>query len=185
MKFFIRIITAIVLSSPDPDDLAFLMNHLQPMASHWKAFGLQLGLLPGELDNIEATPLLMSGGPPAFLQEVLKRWMNRAPPFPTLSKLCDSLRSRAVHQSRIALELEQQYQTQRTGLSAHKPRTGSSLELPNLKPMHALHIYHCKNKITVIANCLNYNYVTILPVLFKEYGACKTICGRLISVITA
>ena len=137
MKFFF---CTIVLSSPDPDELAFLMNHLQPMASHWKAFGLQLGLLPGELDNIEATPLLMSGGPPAFLQEVLKRWMNRAPPFPTLSKLCDSLRSPTVHQSRIALELEQQYQTLRTGLSPLKPHVViiSSSELPNLK----LTLYH-------------------------------------------
>ena len=121
VKFFICSITGIVLSSPDPNELAFLMNHLQPMASHWKAFGLQLGLLPGELDNIEATHLLTPGGPPAFLQEVLKRWMNHAPPFPTLSKLCDALRSPAVHQSRIALELEQQYQTWRTGLSPLKP----------------------------------------------------------------
>ena len=91
------------------------------MASHWNAFGLQLGLSAGELDNIKATPLLIPGGPPAFLQEVLKRWLGHAPPLPTLSKLCDSLRSPAVHQSRIALELEQEYQTRRTGLSPLKP----------------------------------------------------------------
>ena len=120
MKFFFCTITAIVLSSPDPDDLAFLVNHLQPMASHWKAFGLQLGLLPGKLDNIAATPLLIPGAPAAFLQEVLTRWLDRAPPFPTLTKLCDALRSRAVDQSKIAFELEQDYQTQRTGLSVHK-----------------------------------------------------------------
>ena len=102
---------------PDPDDLAFLMNHLQPIASHWKAFGLQLGLLPGELDTIAATPLFIPGGPPAFLQEVLSRWLNRAPPFPTLAKLCSALKSRAVDQSRIALELEERYRTQRIGLS--------------------------------------------------------------------
>ena len=118
MKFFIRIITAIVLSSPDPDDVPFLMNHLQPMASHWRSFGLQLGLLSGDLDTIAATPLLIPGAPAAFLEAVLTRWMNRAPPLPTLSKLCDALRSHAVDQSRIALELEQQYLTQRTGLSA-------------------------------------------------------------------
>ena len=132
MKFFICIITAIVLSSPDPDDLAFLMNHLQPMACQWRAFGLQLGLLPGDLDTIAATPLLIPGGPAAYLEAVLTRWVNRAPPLPTLAKLCDALRSCAVDKSRVALELEQQYQTQRTGLSAHKPRAGSSLELPNL-----------------------------------------------------
>ena len=125
MKFFICTITAIVLSSLDPDDLAFLMNHLQPMASCWKAFGLQLGLSSGELKNIEATSTLIPSGPPTFLQEVLTIWLNRAPPFPTLTKLCDALRSHAVDQSRIALELEQQYQTRRTGLSAHKPHTSS------------------------------------------------------------
>ena len=118
MKFFIRIITAIVLSFPDPDDLAFLMNHLQPMACRWKAFGLQLGLLPGDLDTIAATPLLIPGGPPAYLEVVLTRWLDRAPPLPSLTKLCDALRSRAVDQSRIALELEQQYQTWKTGISA-------------------------------------------------------------------
>ena len=110
----------IILYSPDPDNLAFLMNHLQSIASHWRAFGLQLGLSSGELDTIEATPLLIPGAPAAYLQEVLSRWLKCAPPFPTLSKLCGALRNRAVGQSRIALELEKQYQTQRTGLSAYK-----------------------------------------------------------------
>ena len=118
VKFFICFTTAIVLSSPDPDDLAFLMNHLQPFASQWRAVGLQLGLLSLELDAIATTPLLIPGGPAAYLEEVLSRWLNRTPPFPTLSRLCDALRSRALDQSRIALELEQQYQRWRTGLSA-------------------------------------------------------------------
>ena len=108
----------ILLSSPDPDDLAFFMNHLQPIAGHWRAFGLQLGLSSGELNTIANTPLLIPGGPVAYLQEVLTKWMNRAPPYPTLTKLCGALRSHAVDQSRIALELEQQYLTRRTGLSA-------------------------------------------------------------------
>ena len=115
MKFFICAITAIVLSSPDPDDVPFLMNHLQPMASHWRPFGLQLGLLSGDLDTIAATPLLIPGGPAAYLDAVLTRWLDRAPPLPTLTKLCDALRSRAVDQSRIAIELEHQYRTQRKG----------------------------------------------------------------------
>ena len=79
---------------------------------------VQLGLLSGELDTIAATPLLIPGGPAAYLQEVLKRWLNHALPFPTLTKLCGALRSHAVDQSRTALELEQQYQTRETGLSA-------------------------------------------------------------------
>ena len=121
VKFVICIMIAVVLPSPDPDDLPFLLNHLQPIAGHWKAFGLQLGLSSGDLDIIAATPLLIPGGPVAYLQEVLTKWLNRASPFPTLTKLCDALKSRAVDQSRIALELEQQYQTQRTGTSAVYP----------------------------------------------------------------
>ena len=98
------------------------------MASLWRPFGLQLGLLPGDLKAIAATPLLIPGAPAAYLEEVLTRWLDRAPPFPTLTKLCDSLRSHAVDQSRIALELEQQYQTRRTGLSPHKPHGSSDYQ---------------------------------------------------------
>ena len=108
-----------LLLFPGPKDLAFLMNHLKPIASHWRALGLQLGMLYGELSTIAATPLLTPVGPVAYLQEVLSQWLDRAPPFPTLTMLCGALRSCAVDQSRIALELEQQYQTRRTGLSAH------------------------------------------------------------------
>lgn len=116
--FQLYIAIAAVQFSLDPDDLAFLMDHLQPIASRWKPFGLQLGLLPGELDTIAATPLLTPGGPVAYLQELLSRWLNHAPPFPTLTKLCDVLRSPTVDQSRIAQALEQQYQTQKAGLSS-------------------------------------------------------------------
>ena len=102
------------------------MNHLKPVANHWRAVGLQLGLLYGELGVIEATPLLIPGGPVAYLQEVLSRWLDRAPPFPTLKNLCDALRSHAVDQSRIALKLQQQYQTRRAGLSAHAASDGQN-----------------------------------------------------------
>ena len=102
------------------------MNHLKPIASHWRAVGLQLGLLYGELQVIAATPLLIPGAPVTYLQEVLSKWLDRAPPSPTLTKLCGALRSHAVDQSRIALELEQQYQTRRTGMSAYKCSTLNS-----------------------------------------------------------
>ena len=100
------------------------MNHLKPIANHWRAVGLQLGLLYGELGVIEATPLLIPGGPVAYLQEVLSRWLDRAPPFPTLKHLCGALRSQ--DQSRIALELQQQYQIRRAGLSAHAASDGQT-----------------------------------------------------------
>ena len=61
----------VLLSFVDPDDLGFLMNHLQPITSHWKDLGLQLGLGLEELKTVEATPILIPGGPVAFLREIL------------------------------------------------------------------------------------------------------------------
>ena len=97
------------------------MNHLKPIASHWRALGLQLGMLYGELSTIAATPLLIPGGPVAFLREVLSKWIVYilCNTIPHISMLCGALRRHAVDQSRIALELEQHYPTRRTGSSAH------------------------------------------------------------------
>ena len=80
---------------PDPHDLIFLMEQLRPVTSCWKFLGLLLGLTMGELDEIEGMPLLIPGGTAAFLQEMLYRWLKRAPPshpFPILAKLCEALR---------------------------------------------------------------------------------------------
>ena len=98
------------------------MENLQLIANQWRAVGLQLGLSSIELDRIETTPILILGGPAAFLKEVLSKWLQRAPPPPTLTKLCVALNSHEVRQSRIAQELKQQYKTKRAGLSAHEPQ---------------------------------------------------------------
>ena len=103
----------------DPDDLGFLMNNLQPIASHWKDLGLQLGLGLEELKTVEATPILIPGGPVAFLQEILHKWLNFAPPShaqPTLTKLCEALKTPSVKQNRVAHDLEQQYWARSTGM---------------------------------------------------------------------
>ena len=108
-----------LISSVDPNDLGFLMNHLQPIASHWKDLGLQLGLYFEELKTVEATPILIPGGPVAFLREILHKWLNVAPPSyaqPTLTKLCEALTSPSVKQNRVAHDLEQHYQAKSTGM---------------------------------------------------------------------
>ena len=105
----------------DPHDLAFFMEQLLPVANHWKDLGLQLGLTLKELNTIENMPLLIPDGPAAFLREMLHRWLNQAPPshpFPTITKLCDALRSCTVKEERLAYDIEQQYQAQRKGLPA-------------------------------------------------------------------
>jgi len=97
------------------------MEQLLPTASHWKDLGLQLGLTLKELNTVESMPLLIPDGPAAFLREMLHRWLNRAPPshpFPTITKLCDALRSCTVREERLACDIEQHYQVQRKGLPA-------------------------------------------------------------------
>ena len=103
----------------DPDDLGFLMNNLQPIASHRTDLGLQLELKLEELKTVEATPILIPGGPVAFLREILHKWLNFAPPShaqPTLKKLCEALKSPSVKQNRVAHDLEQQYWARSTGM---------------------------------------------------------------------
>ena len=94
-----------------------IMEHLWPIASNWRSIGVQLGLSCGELNTFPASPLLIPGGPAAYTQEVLSRWLKRAP-FPTLTDLCDALSSPTIAQSRIACELKQHHQTKKAGLSA-------------------------------------------------------------------
>ena len=121
-------------SLPDPHDLAFFMEQLLPVASDWKVLGLQLGLTLKELKAIESMPLLIPTGPAAFLQEMLHRWLNRAPPshpFPTITKLCDALRSCTVGEKRVAYDLEQQYQAQNKGLLAES--TAHTWESPTVQ----------------------------------------------------
>ena len=133
MKFFICTIIAYLFQ------ILMTWPSLSIISSPWPVNGELLVFSWGCCQGTSI--LLIPGGPPAYLEAVLTRLVNRAPPSPTLTKLCDAPRSHAVDKSRVALELEQDYQTQRTGLSAHKPRAGSSLELPNLKPTLYHHIY--------------------------------------------
>jgi len=84
----------------------------------------------GELNEIESMPLLIPGGPAAFLQEMLDRWSKQAPPshpFPTLTKLCDALRSCTVWECRVAHDLQQQYWVQRTGLPVYRSQDSMNM----------------------------------------------------------
>ena len=79
-------------------------------ASKWKEVGLALGFLAHELDEVEKTPTLIVGGPQAYFREILRRWLNRAPPnysFPTMAALVEALRASTVKLDRLAYNLEQ------------------------------------------------------------------------------
>ena len=115
------IYTSLGHSLLDPHDLAFFMEQLQPVTNHWKDLGLQLGLTLKELNTVESMPLLIPDGLAAFLWEMLHGWLNQAPPshpFPSITKLCDALRSHTVGEERVAYDLEQLYQLHRKRLLA-------------------------------------------------------------------
>lgn len=53
-----------------------LCQLLKQHASKWKTIGQYLGFLPGELDNIEAKPLLLKNAPEAWLECMLLKFLE-------------------------------------------------------------------------------------------------------------
>ena len=91
-------------------DLKTLVNELRGIAYKWMVFGQQLGLSMGELQNISASPMLLSGAPVTFLQQVLYVWLHFEPPthsWPTITDLCESLSSPAVEEEVLGAQVRQ------------------------------------------------------------------------------
>ena len=71
---------------------------LQFHAARWRDIGTSLGFSQGELDNIQATPLLLSAAPKSWLSAMLAEWLQWAPGdghgrtgFATVKSLSDAL----------------------------------------------------------------------------------------------
>ena len=56
-----------------------LYEKLKEHSYKWKEIGTLLGFRPGELDNIEARPLLLSSAPKSWLSAMLEEWLKWAP----------------------------------------------------------------------------------------------------------
>lgn len=56
-----------------------LFQKLKTHAAKWRAIGIHLGFLPGELSNIEARPNLIQGAPVSWLGAMLEEWIQWAP----------------------------------------------------------------------------------------------------------
>ena len=56
-----------------------LISHLSNCAAKWREIGTHLEFQQGELNNIQAKPLLLSGAPQSWLSELLSEWMEWAP----------------------------------------------------------------------------------------------------------
>ena len=75
-----------------------LYEKLKEHSYKWKEIGTLLRFRPGELDNIEARPLLLSGAPKSWLSAMLAEWLQWAPgdargstDFATLNSLRQAL----------------------------------------------------------------------------------------------
>ena len=71
---------------------------LKMQSTKWRDIGICLGFIVSELDNIQARPLLMSGAPNSWFNEMLAEWLQWAPgdgrgstKYATLEGLRDAL----------------------------------------------------------------------------------------------
>ena len=60
-------------------DYLKLFTQLGEYAAQWRAIGTCLGFLPGELDIIQAQPMLLVQGPKGYLGAMLSSWLQWAP----------------------------------------------------------------------------------------------------------
>ena len=79
-----------------PELLCTLDDH----ASKWRKIGLQLGFRPGELDNIQARPFLLTCAPESWLEAMLTEWLQRAPDDTRGSSSVESL-TRALNKCKV------------------------------------------------------------------------------------
>ena len=71
---------------PDFPDLQLSNDHFSNLfgkvsrhSAKWREIGVHLGFHPGELDDIQARPLLLSNAPKSWLEAMLAEWIQWAP----------------------------------------------------------------------------------------------------------
>jgi len=96
------------------DDLRSLERFLQPVSPYWVSIADLLGMTT-EVDIIRGTPTNLR--PSDFMRDVLRRWLSREHPSPTLETLCQALRgySEMIGGENVASQLEKEFQSH-TGL---------------------------------------------------------------------
>jgi hypothetical protein len=103
-------------------DLHTLLTALHEATTKWELIGLALGFDPEDLKIIEQTPTLIPKGPLAYLQEMLHQWLKWCPPshnWPTVSFLCEALRSPTVGNECLADTLKDRIKALRGTYRCH------------------------------------------------------------------
>ena len=91
------------------DDLGTLKPLLQPLSPYWISIADQLRMT-SQVALIQSTNA--NTGPPAFLRDLLFRWLSREHPSPTLEALCQALRGddEIIGGANVAKNLEEMFQ---------------------------------------------------------------------------
>ena len=91
------------------DDLGILKRLLQPLSPYWVPIADQLAMT-SQVAVIRSTP--DNTGPPAFLRDLLFRWLSREHPSSTLEALCQALRGddEIIGGANVAMNLEEEFQ---------------------------------------------------------------------------
>jgi len=90
------------------DNLGRLKQLLHPVSPYWVPIADQLEMT-SQVAIIQNTPA--NTGPPAFLRDLLYRWLSREHPSPTLEFLCQALRgdSEIIGGDNVARILEEEF----------------------------------------------------------------------------
>ena len=89
--------------------LASFMEVLHSTATEWYNLGLQLGVPPANLDNIERNVSYAVGGPTTYLRVMLQQWLSLASPEAgSVTALLSAFKSKSVGMSRLAESLDGQ-----------------------------------------------------------------------------
>ena len=88
------------------------MDLIHNFSDKWDYIGLGLGFIQPELNQIRAMPLLLTTAPKSYLTELLSQWVQwpteNHPTKPTLSTLCEALRSSSVGLGSLAELVERE-----------------------------------------------------------------------------
>ena len=88
-----------------PNDFREVYAALFEKRSRWRSIGIALGLIPSELNNIEAQYERLD----RRLQEMLSKWLNSSKLSPSWTSLVAALRSKTVEEMCLAHNIEQDH----------------------------------------------------------------------------
>ena len=85
--------------------LKLLINWLKPVTARWYSLGIQLGVNPDRLHEIESHKRDVK----RYLTDMLMHWLGNHEPAPTVDDLLEALKSCSMMEDRLAAQLGKKY----------------------------------------------------------------------------